>query len=300
VLNLWRKIIELFRKYPILWVPYICADLAASGLTSLRHLAGNAIFHWVATRHLHSVLGGDLVTTNPDSAVFKKAMLLAAPLGWATDYVNACLYIAALVLTAALVVTILRSEKPSAAAALPTLRTYLKRILIYALIFCALTLALTDLILLPTSYLLSGRLERSQILLNGTMLGEQLLSLICTAWIMAPLAIALVRPADAAAVSAERKKLGRIAAMLAGAVTIVLEELSALLIIRHVRFSHFGLAVFNPVNSLVVNSPLILLFIALAVIAAEDPLEIRNGSNPRTPRLLETLMPLHFRPGREP
>jgi len=298
MLKLWRKTIEFIRKHPILWVPYLCADVAASCITWLRQLAAKVIFHWVAVAHMRSVLGGEITTTNLDHAA-RKAMLLSAPLSWVTSYVNACLYVAALILTAALIAMILRGEKPELAAALPTLRTDSKTLLIYALIFCAVSLVLGALIVLPIGYLLSVRIRADQWLFSVAVLGEQLLSLICSAWIMAPLAISLIRPANAAAVSAERKKLGREFAMLAGATTIILEQLSALLIIRHLRFSHVGLALFDPLNSLVVNSPFILLFIALALIAAEDPLELRSDGAPRTPRFLESLMPLHFGQGRE-
>lgn len=300
MLKLWRKTIELIRTDPILWVPYLCADLVTSCLTWLRRISSNAIFHWVTTKHLHSVLGGDAVTTDFDHAAMKKAILLSGPLEWATRYANACLYVAALILTASLVAMILRGEKPDLAVALPALRNNPSRIFRFTLIFCALILVLTALIAFPSSYLLNARYHASQLLYSVTIICGELLILICSAWVMAPLAVALIRPADAIAVSAELKKLARTFAMIAGTCTIVLEQLSILLIIRHVRLSHLGFAVFDPLNSLIVNSPFVLLFIALALIAAEDPLDIPSDGVLKTRRLFEALMPLHFGQGREP
>lgn len=296
MLNLWRKTIELLRKYPILWVPYLCADVATSCLTWLRRLASKAIFHWVATKHLHSVLGGDVVTTNFDYDTMKKALRLSAPLEWVTQYVNACLYVAALILVAVLVAMVLRGEKPDLAAAAPTLRTYSRRILLFALIFCALTLVLTALAILPSNYLLSVKLQQSRVFL-ALLIGEELLTTICSAWIMTPIAIALIRPRDAVAVSVERRSLGRRFAVLVGATVIGLSQLSGLLMTRLGPISNLGQAVLRPLDSLVVNAPCILLFIALALIAAEDPLEIQSVPLPKTRKLLQDLMPLHFSQG---
>jgi hypothetical protein len=136
-----------------------------------------------------------------------------------------------------------------------------------------------------------------------TVICWELLSMLCTAWIVAPLAIALIRPINAIAVSAERKKLGRNIAMLSGSAAIVLNQLWNLLIIqliRLMRISHPRLDGFQPLVSLVVNLPFLLLFIALTLIAAEDPLETRSDGTPKTSRLFEVLMPLHFGQGREP
>lgn len=304
MLKLWRKTIEFFRTYPILWVPYLCADLATSCLTWLRQVSTHAIFHWVTTKHLHSVLGGDAVTTNFDHAAMVKASLLAIPVEWGMRYANACFYTMGFILTAVLVVMILRGEKPDLAIALPTLRTTPRRIFRFTLIFCALILVLTALMIaFPSSYLLNAKYHASQLLYSMTITGGELLSTSCSAWIMAPLAIALIRPIDATAVSAERKKLGRIFAAAAGTAAVVLDQLSNQLIIqliRLMRVSHPKLDIFQPLVSLIVNFPFILLFIALALIAAEDPLEIRSDGVPGTRRLLEALMPLHFGQGREP
>ncbi len=301
--KLWRKTLELLRKYPILWVPYVCADLLTSCIAGLRHLGTKAVFRWIITKHLHSVLGGDATTTNLDHAAIVKTELLSAPLQWLTTYVNACIYVVALVLTTALVAIILRGEKPDLAAALPALRTYPRRILLFALILLALTMVLTAFIGLPLSYVLNVKYLKSQILISVAIVGIELLGMLCSAWIMAPIAVALIRPKDTIAVSAEPKRLARDFAILSGAATIALSQLLSLLIVKLVAASHLVahvLPVIWSLNSLIVNSPFILLFIALALIAAEDSLEIQSDRTPKTRKLFEALMPLHFGQGREP
>ena len=117
--DLWRKTAELSREHPILWLPLVCVGLIDISLQWFKKAGTSAIVHSLTTGH--SVLGGEVPTSNVNSTILAKVALLSGPLTWGSIFVQIFVYTAAFVLTAAWVAMILRGEEPSPASAQPTL-----------------------------------------------------------------------------------------------------------------------------------------------------------------------------------
>ena len=102
--KLCGKVVELLRKHPILWLPYIAADLLAIFLWHLRRLAEKRILHWFTTGH--SALEGDI------RAALAKASIAYAPIGIVAIVAVVSLFVGALVATAVIVDSIEREQRP--------------------------------------------------------------------------------------------------------------------------------------------------------------------------------------------
>src|SRR4051812_24582450 len=129
MLRLCRGVAQLLRKHPILWLPYIAADLLAICLWRLRGVAERGIFHWFTTGR--SALGGDIALPRHDSMA--KASLAYAPIAITTITAVVWLFVAALFATGAMVDSIEREQRPDARELLSGLAAHWRRILLFAL-----------------------------------------------------------------------------------------------------------------------------------------------------------------------
>jgi hypothetical protein len=292
--TLFRKTLKLFAAYPILWLPFVCAELLGMGLNSLRHLTLRPLLDWFATRQ--SVLGGE--SQHLDRLAEGKTRAVEFLLLQGTNYLTSFLTAVALVLTASLVFMVLRGQKPSIATALSALRDYQRRIAVYALKNWALGLLFLALIGFPVSSLVSAYTSASPTVWNIVAGCEVLLTLPCVAWIMAPIALALLRPADSEPVSPLQKRQARYFWIAVGVVGFALSWVLHPLL--NLPTTHLpGQPVLSYLRALLVASPNVLLYIALALIAADEPLPDLPPLGPRIRKTLEPLMPLHFRPSAE-
>lgn len=265
-----RKSAELLRKHPILWLPYICANLCASGLSRLRSMGMKEIFYWLAVKRWHPAPAGTSTSSIFDAAV-RNVERLNSVLVWGLTYVEFSIDSTAMVLTALLVGLALCNERPALWAALKGLRGYPARILLYALKFWFLYLAL-DVVLLE-----AGSLFRPLAYLNdpgGSPLttGVDSAAAIFFAWLMAPIAIRLLRRAGAPAPSKAQKRLGRYCFMLTVAVSLILGRVLDPIFLKYIAGS-IAPAVSLALASLLAQFPFVLLYIALALLANKAPLE---------------------------
>jgi hypothetical protein len=292
--ELWLKTWRLVRGYPVLWLPYLCAELLAFSLSSANRLAHRPIFNWFAKSTSRSVLGGQTMTYDLARAQ-REAIFASVPLQLATRYVNACLFTAALVVIAALVAAILSEQRVDWASARIGLRVRRKRILLYALQFCVLMLIVAGVFSLPPIFIPAFQFRPGR---WGYSLFDVIWALLlsaCVAWIMAPLAVKLLRPPDQPAVDAEQKKVSRYAALIAASLTAML-QLLGWSTENHLFFhSRIEITAVSALINLVVNLPLPLLFVALALIAGEAPVTIETDAGFHLPKSLKNLMPLHYR-----
>jgi len=291
---------ELLRNHPILWLPYIAADLIAICLWQLRGLAEKGIFHWFTTSHSHSVLGGDIAYPRYDSAALTRASIAYLPIGIATIIAVVCLFIAALVATAEIVDSIEREQRPDAREILADLAAHWRRIFLFALRFLITIGVFTAGILGPSYYLLY--LAHRQDLLTSFWLVAGLMLVVegCTAWLIMPATMHLLVGEAAVLVSAHTRNQGTILTILAGEIGITIgffvPTLEASMILNS-RWEIMALSVFN---SIVANAPDALLFIALALLAAELSTESDSKNGSKIRELLPILMPLHFGKSEEP
>lgn len=298
--KLCGRVAELLRMHPILWLPYIAADLLAICLWRLRGLAEKGIFHLFTTGHSHSVLGGDIAFHRYDSAALARASIAYAPIGIATIIAVVCLFVAALVATAYIVDSIEREQRPDAREILSKLAAHWRRILLFALRFLitvGVFFAGTTLL----SYYLLSLAHRQELLTSFWLLaGVILIGVGCTAWLVMPAAMRLIRGEAAVLVSTQTRIRGTILAILAveagAAIGFFVPKLEASMLLN----SRWKITALSAFNSVIANAPDALLFIALALLAAELSREDDSNKASKIRELLPFLMPLHIGKSEEP
>src|SRR6476619_177414 len=117
MLEVWRKTLELLRSHPILWLPYIFAELLATFLWRIRTAVAKEVFEWFTTTRTASVFG-IVRTPNLDYRDRIHAAAVYAPVGFAAAFICVCLLIFALVVTSRLLALILFEQEPDLKAAL--------------------------------------------------------------------------------------------------------------------------------------------------------------------------------------
>jgi len=289
---------ELLGKHPILWLPYIAADFLAICVWRLRGLAEKGIFHWFTTSH--SVLGGDIALPRHDSGTLARASITYAPIGFATIIAVVCLFVAAFVATAEIVDSIEREQRPDAREILSKLAAHWRRILLFALRFLV-TVGVTVGGTAGLSYYLLSLAHRQDLLTSFWLLaGVLLIGVGCTGWLLMPAAIRLLGGGATVLVSTQTRNRGTILAIIAAetgaALGFFVPKLEASMLLNS-RWEFTMLSVFN---SVVANAPDALLFIALALLAAEFSRENGGEEGSKILELLPLLMPLHFGKGGEP
>jgi hypothetical protein len=289
-----RKTVNLFVSYPILWLPFIIAELLDDGLNSLRSLTTKPLIYWFATRH--TAFGSEF--RDFDKTAENKVLMVSHLLVQGTHYLSALLTATALVLTGALVALVLRGQKPDLATAVSVLRAYPRRIAVYAAKNWALGMLLFALVGFPVSSLLQAYANPTPTVWNIVGKSEALLTLPCYAWIMAPISLAFLRPAGSAAVSPRQRQQARYFSILVGVAGILLSWLLMPLLIKLTAHLPWQPVLFS-LGSLLVRPTSVLLYIGLALIAFEESMPDLPPLGPRIKKILEPLMPLHFRSGQE-
>jgi hypothetical protein len=293
--KLCARVAELLRKNPILWLPYIAADLLASCLWRLRGLAEKSIFHWFTTGH--SVLGGDVALPSNDSLA--RASVAYAPIGIATIIAVGCLFVIAFVATAGMVDSFEREQRPDTRDILSKLAAQWRRIVLFALRFLITVGAIFGATTALSYYLLF--LAQRQHLLTSFWLiaGLLLIGVGCTGWLIMPAAIRLLRGATVL-VSTQARCRGTILAVAAAGAGAALGFLVPKLEASMLPNAHWELTVLSAFNSVIANSPDALLFTALAFLPAECSREDDGEEGSKGLKLLRLLMPLHFGKDEEP
>lgn len=299
--DLWRKTAELLSRNPILWAPYICAELCTSGLTNLRRVGKIAIFHWLTTTRSQSVLGGTFAATTSNAATMQSVARLNSALVWAIHYVNICIDTSALVVTAVLVVMILHQQRPSMLAITKNLINYPGKILFYCLKYLLVMLIFyCVLFLITNNHLITPILHRNGPASFVLSTGFSLLDIFCFAWVIAPITVQLLRPAGSSAASSTSTKLARYSFILAGTATILLGRAIDPLFMKLISGLLTGPAVTFTLASLVSDVPYLFLYIVLALLANEASLECGEPRESKLREILRPLMPLHFQQRKEP
>jgi hypothetical protein len=290
---------ELLSRHPILWLPYLGADLLAICLWRLRGLAQKSIVHWFATGH--SALGGSIALPPHDYAALNRAFLAYLPIGIATILSIVWLFVAALLATATMVHSIELDQRPDAGKILTEVSAHWLRILLFALRFLITLVVFAGGTTALSSYVLF-LLHRGDLFHTsfGLIAGLVLVGIGCTAWLVIPSALRLLKRDAAALVPAYIRNQGTILAILATeagvAVGFVVPKLEASVLLD----SQWEITALSVVNSVVANAPDALLFVALALLAAEVSRERNNEKNSKIVELLPVLMPLHFGKSEDP
>lgn len=293
--KLCGRVAQLLRKYPVLWLPYIAADLLAICLWRLRGLAEKGIFRWFTTSH--SVLSGEVASTHYDSASLTRASIAYFPIAIITVIIVVCLFVAALVATADIVDSIEREQPPVAREILAKLAAHWRKLLLFALRFL-ITAGVFFAGTTGLSYYLLFLTRRLDFLTSFWFLAGQLLIEVgCAAWFVMPAAIRLLEGGAAVRASVQARGQGTILAIIAAeagaAIGSFVPKLEASFHLNS-RWEFTAISVFN---SVVANAPDALLFIALALLAAEFSGAPDGKKDSKILDLLRLLMPLHLGEG---
>jgi hypothetical protein len=294
VKDLWRKSAELLWKYPILWLPFVCSELLASLLGTFEHFVNRKIIAWTVMKH-YLIQGGSIYPA--------KALAVSLPAYAITYFIDACIFASALVLTGSLVrivlshpesnLTGIRSQRILSHLALDR-----RRILDFALKYGLLATLMMGAIVLPLTYLVFSRGNQDPSYGNLVTAAEMIVTGLIVAWVMAPITLRLLRPANSEEVSPAARRIGRFSIMIAAAATVLLGRSLAVLFAE--LSINWPRAWSGPgiLNMLLVRSAEPFLFIVLVLIADEVSVEKRPHSNKLRRALIE-LMPLHFTADKE-
>lgn len=215
------------------------------------------------------MLGGDISAPIPDHAAMARASLAYAPIGFATIFVIVCLFVAALMVTAGMVDEIDRVQRPEARESLARIAPQWRGILLFSLKFLVAYGVFGAGVSFLYIYLLDAvhhqELATSAILLPMMVLVE----VGCVAWLVTPAAIRLLQHKTTGLVSAQARNRGTILAILAAEVGMALGVIAQKMEARIILDSQWEFTALSALNSIVANAPDVLLFIALALIAAK-------------------------------
>ena len=227
--------------------------------------------HWLlrffATQQ--SVLGGE-VQLGDLAQARHRAMMLIPPLGSLKQFLEVCSFVVALAATGNLVRMILDEQRPDMIAAVRGTLPRSREILLLTLKYMAVLGVFGGiLIVLGSSPVASERIHEL-VLSKAFIYAFGLMWQACLAWLLVPSAIRLLRPPGNPTISMKVRRLGTIFAVLTSASALAIEYLvgkAETAVILEKRWEGGALAVLNTV---VINSPQVLLFIALRLLALQE------------------------------
>ncbi len=267
--ELWRDLVDLLRRRPVLWLPVLLADLLSYLLNMGRNgLLQALVFHETTHR---SALGGAVVHTPMSAATAQTTTLVALLLTWTTYFLRILLYSEAFLATAALVWAYLDRAKSAG----PLLGAALKQRWGGAVELALRALAVYAVAAVLFSWLSSFLLKHgyTAVLRNawfGMALGLLVLLVLATTIPSAALRVVSGGTPD--------RQLASDAQLFAALLALIVSALGAVVGANSREMAHIPAGARYPlelIGSLVVALPYVLLFTGLAVMARKV---LRNGA----------------------
>jgi len=214
-----------------------------------------------------SVLGG-LQSVTDLSQVQNRVMMVMYPQGVLKQFLEVCFFVVALATTNRLVKMILESQRPDMVAAAKGLVPEYREILLFSLKYMA-VMALFGGVLLLAIFVLTQENFRELAFSNGFATVCGLVAEACLAWLLVPSAIRLLRCKGSQTVSTLDRQTGTIFAVAASAVGFGLDFPVGKAESTFVLDKQWERDAITIANSVILNTPQILLFIALALLAMQ-------------------------------
>ena len=216
----------------------------------------------------HSVLGGTVPSGDPAMA-YHRTMMVVYPTGTLKDYLEICLFVAALFTTKELVRMALTEQRPQITEVARGIVPRFREVLLFSIKYMVVMGASgAVLIFVATSSLIPERLHQYAVSKPFTAVFALTVEC-CLAWLLLPAAIRLLRPPSGPAISTQERKVGTVFAVATAAGSMILEysvkQAEATITIGSV-WEGWAIAV---INTVIVNAPQVMLFIALALLAIE-------------------------------
>jgi len=265
--ELLRRTLDLCSRHIALWVPCSVAGILAFGLGELQRIEIRWVYRFFATQH--SMLGGEVLSSDL-AQVQHRTMLVMYPLGLLKVLLEVCLFVMALAATSNLVQMLREKQAAGIIAAVRRVFPRFAEVLLFSVKYVlALTVIGAFMIVLTGSPLASERVQR--LLVSKAFLYLYGLAVMAgIAWLLVPSAIRLLRPPGDSTVSNKIRRLGVVIAVAATAGTQALQYLVGKLEAGAILKTQWERVAISVVNTLVVNAPQVLLFIALSLLAVQQ------------------------------
>jgi hypothetical protein len=272
--TLWRTTAYLFWQHPILWLPVVLADLIAFCLRTLQDWMTHAVIYSLVAGHSVLSSSPEPVQTLPVvwSVIFAASKLLV-------ELLNAYLYAAAMVAISILIPALIAQtripwrEIPFAIRQ-RRVQILLLRLKVFGMLIVAASLGAALIVYLPRLHFLPPLFAIES---HSESYAIEAVVLAAIAWILAPSAVALLRPREAPPTNAQSMRHARILAAISVSATAALYYLATFLRPSFAPELTTPLAInaFWLIASVASALPYIPLFIALYLIANPDnPLAI--------------------------
>jgi hypothetical protein len=229
-------------------------------------MAEKGIFRWFSTSH--SVLGGE-VATPMDHATLAKASIAYAPIGFATIFVVVCLFVSALLVTAGMVDAIGRDHTPDVRNAFAAITSKWWRILLFSVKFLLAVGVVFAGVVVPSFFALKA-IHHVELLYSPKLLYAWVIVFVgCIAWLIMPAAIRLLQANSTGLVSSRTRIQATILAILVSEAGMALGMIVQKMEAGTILDSQWEVTALSALNSIVANAPNVLLFIAMALLAAK-------------------------------
>lgn len=271
MLDVWRKTVQMLRGCPELLLTLFGVSLVGFHLEGLNKALARWIMRWVEASQ--SVLGFETQAPDPTGVIQKKAFLLATPVSLCLRVTIFSVYVAGFVLTARLVRNFIQDQEADWLAALAFLRSRMGRVILFGAAIVVVFAVAPFLVfqLLDVQAFVHLRMNVS-FDLQVSILTFVVCS--CIAWIMLPFGLRLIADLPPRPIPREKKTQGRIAAIAAAAIGLVLYYFSTSFApsINGAFRTEAWLRnlVIWPGISILGNLPLLLLWVMLALLVYQD------------------------------
>lgn len=266
--ELWQKAFRLLRGHIVLWVPCSAAGILMLALGRLQSAGIRWLIRFFSTQH--SVLGGEVQSGDYFEALHR-AMFVIYPLGLVKQFLDVLFFVVALVFTKNLVQSILEEQKPDMHSAVRGILPRFGEVLLFSVKYMAVMAVFAGiLILFGSSPITSDRFHEFLLSKKYLLYAFSLVSEGCLAWLLLPAAIRLLRPQGSPVISTRAREMGIVFAVATSAAALALGFLTGK-IGSGIRLDNQGEGlVVAVVNTVIINVPQILLYIALALMAIEE------------------------------
>ena len=264
--ELLLETVRLLRKWPVLWLPYVAAELLAIAIWRARGSIDHAIITWISTTKSTSVLGGIQTTERFDPYTLHHAFIATLPINFGAQFFCVLLFVFALLITARLLGAILEGRKPSVVNALGSPTPRWRSLFVVSLLFLISFEMLSAGFLLLISYLLTQTNHSDWMKSLPILLLELATVTWVTSWLLVPMSVRLLEPTEAALGPSVRLR-GSILALLAVEISTALGTVLQKIEAKAVIESSAQMNLLITVNKVLANSPVALLFVALAFLA---------------------------------
>jgi hypothetical protein len=235
-----------------------------------------------ATQHSHSALGGDVVSTDWARGQHW-AMMVGYPLATLKDFLEICLFVVALVTTKNLLDMVVQTQRPNIIAALRGIAPRTREVLLLSLKYMVALVGLAGAPLLLASYLVTSERFREFATSKACLFVFGLVAEGCIAWLLIPSVLRLLRSPGGPEIAVFSRRVGTFFAVATSAASFALEYLvgkAETTVMVDSRWEGEAIAV---VSTIIINSPEVFLFIALALLAAgEARKDVSLAMNPET------------------